>query len=58
MFQKGHNWTCSVQTKVEERQLVDVTARSTLGRYSKGFMPRVKRGGFVLQRATKLANAR
>jgi len=34
---------------------VDVTPLRTLRRYSKGFMPRVKLGGFVLQTATKPA---
>jgi len=41
--------------KVDERQQVWATPRYTLGHYSKWFMPRVKQGGFVLQRATKLA---
>jgi len=41
--------------KDAEWQLVEVTTRSTLRRYYKGFMPHVKRGGFVLQRATKPA---
>jgi len=40
---------------INERKLVGVTPRSTPGRYSKGFMSRVKRDGFVLQKATKPA---
>jgi len=35
---------------IKQQKLVGVTPHSTLGRYSKGFMPRVKRGGFVLHR--------
>jgi len=41
--------------KVEEQQLAGITPRSTLGRYSNGFMPRVKQGAFVFQRAIKPA---
>jgi len=40
---------------IQQQKLVGVNPRGTLGRYSKGLMPRVKRGGFVLQRASKLA---
>jgi len=40
---------------IPQQKLVGVTPRSTLGHHSKGFMPRVKRGSFVLQRATKPA---
>jgi len=42
---------------IPQQKLVGVTPRNTLGHFSKGFMPHVKRGsrGFVLQRATKPA---
>jgi len=40
--------------KIQEQQLVGVTPRRTLGRYSKGVLPRVKGGGFVLQTATNV----
>jgi len=41
--------------KIQHHQLVGVTPRRTVGRYSKGLMPRVKRGGSVLQKATNPA---
>jgi len=35
---------------IKQQKLVGVTPHGILGRYLKGFMPRVKRGGFVLHR--------
>ena len=40
---------------VTEYKLVSVNTGRTLGHYSKGFMHLLKRGSFVLQRATKPA---
>jgi len=52
---KGAQLEIFCTMKGEEWQLVGVIPRSALGNYPKGFMPRVTRGGFVLQRATKPA---